>query len=74
MPTTESAVGSRLKRRGYALSKSRSRTKSDPNFGQFHIYDPFTNFVVDGCGNYGFMMSLKEVNEASKAIERNSRM
>lgn len=74
MQTTESAVRSRLKRKGYSLAKSRSRTETDPNFGCFHIFDPFTNTVVDGCGSFAFMMSLEEADEASKAMERNWRM
>lgn len=74
MPISESAVRGRLRRRGYALQKSRTRNENDPTFGMYRIVDPFTNTVVEGCATFWFELDLDEAIDISRNLEKNWRM
>lgn len=74
MPTTESAVRSRLTRKGYALHKARTRNEDHPAFGLYNIRDPFTNTIVEGSGTWAYELTLEDAAEVSVELDRNWRM
>jgi len=57
----ESALRARVRRRGFRLAKSRSRTPEHPEYGLFHIVDPYYNVIVAGYAGSGYSMTLDDV-------------
>ena len=74
MSVTESAVRSRLTRKGYVLHKSRSRNPDDPNDGVYFISDPFHNIAVADGYPFTYSLDLDDAAEAERDLGRNDRL
>ena len=59
--TLENQYRNKLKQRGLAMHKCRSRTWEHPSFGKYHIYDPYRNAIVAGASPWDFSMTLEDV-------------
>jgi hypothetical protein len=57
----ESRARRAIARIGYSLAKSRRRDDRYPDFGLFHIVDPYRNAVIAGGSPWAFSMSLDDV-------------
>jgi hypothetical protein len=57
----EARVRRVIARQGYRLEKCRARNPEHPRFGTYWILDPYTNPVEAGDTNWGYGMSLKDV-------------
>jgi len=60
MPIIEKTLRRNLRKQGFGLRKSRSRTPENPELGQYHIFDIERNFVVAGAWPLGFSLSLED--------------
>ena len=74
MSVSESTVRTRLRRKGYALCRSRSRTPEHLDYGRYHIFDPYTNIVVAGYGFSSHELDLEEADDWSRTLEKNWRL
>ncbi len=56
----EARVRRKARRAGLVLRKSRTRTPEAPDFGLYHLVDPYDNVMFAGGYPFAFSLTLEE--------------